>query len=92
MFVRPDHEAASDEITRARSLPPGDPAAPMLFNVIPDTLAEELIATAVSRGWGLRLGDNSWVNLLLFADSRRFHQVRGPLASLSFCGGIQRGV
>ncbi len=41
----------------------------MIFSVILDTLAEVFLAAAATRGWGLRLGDNSWVDLILVADS-----------------------
>ena len=38
-IFRPDAETTSEHIEGARSLPQGDPAAPMLFNIILDTLA-----------------------------------------------------
>ena len=44
---RLDTETTSDKVTRTRSLPQGDPAAPMLFNLILDTLATRFVETAV---------------------------------------------
>ena len=38
-IFRLDAETTSEELERTRSLPHGDPAAPMLFNIILDTLA-----------------------------------------------------
>ena len=50
-IFRLDAETTSCGVTRTRSLPQGDPSAPMIFSM------------------GLRLCDNSWVNLILFADN-----------------------
>ncbi len=66
---RLDAETTSGEITRTRSVPQGDPAAPMNFNLILYTIADKLIETVVRKGWGMRLQDKSWVNLILFADN-----------------------
>ena len=44
---RLDSETTSAEIQRTRSLPQGDPAAPMLFNLILDTLAGRFAEIAV---------------------------------------------
>ena len=41
-IFRLDKETTSEEIPRTRSLPQGDPAAPMIFNLILDTLAARL--------------------------------------------------
>ena len=69
IIFRLDTEATSGEVTRTRSLPQGDPAAPMIFNMILDTLAEKFLVTAATKEWGMRLCDNSWVSLILFADN-----------------------
>ena len=45
-IFRLDKEAASEEIPRTRSLPQGDPAAPMIFNLILDTLASRFAKIA----------------------------------------------
>ena len=66
---RLDAETVSAEITRTRSLPQGDPAAPTIFNVTLDTRAEKFLKTAKKRGWGKQLQDRSWVSLVLFADN-----------------------
>ncbi len=49
---RLDTETTSGEVKRTRSLPQGDPAAPMLFNLILDTLATRFVALAVKNKWG----------------------------------------
>ncbi len=49
---RLDTETTSGEVKRTRSLPQGDPAAPMLFNLILDTLATRFVALAVLNKWG----------------------------------------
>ena len=41
----------------------------MIFNIILDTIAEKFIITCRKKGWGLRLVDGSWVDLILFADN-----------------------
>ena len=64
-----DAQTTSKEVERTRSFPQGDPAAPMIFNLVLDTLAETFIKTAVQKGWGKRLQDGSWVNLIMFADN-----------------------
>ena len=46
-IFRPDAETTSGKVTRARSLPQGDPAAPMLFNLILDTIATRFVEFAV---------------------------------------------
>ena len=68
-IFRLDAETTSSGVTRTRSLPQGDPSAPMIFNIILDTLAEKFIRTAREKGWGLCLADGSWVDLILFADN-----------------------
>ena len=68
-IFRLDSETTSDEIERTRSLPQGDPAAPMLFNIILDTLAIRIEILARRRKWGKQLQDGSWVDLILFADN-----------------------
>ena len=47
-----DSQTTSAEVERTRSVPQGDPAAPMIFNLVLDTIAEKLIKTAVNTGWG----------------------------------------
>ena len=42
-IFRLDAETKSGEVPRTRSLPQGDPAAPMLFNLVLDTLAERFV-------------------------------------------------
>ncbi len=42
IIFRLDAGTMSDEIERPRSLPQGDPAAPMIFNLVLDTIAENL--------------------------------------------------
>ncbi len=49
---RLDAEATSAEVTRTLSLPQGDPAAPMIFNLVLETIAGKLIKTAVEKGVG----------------------------------------
>ncbi len=66
---RLDSETTSAEVKRTRSLPQGDPAAPMLFNLILGTLATRFAALAVENGWGKRLQDGTWVNIILFTDN-----------------------
>ena len=66
-MFRLDTETTSGEVTRTRSLPQGDPAAPMLFNLILDTLATRFVAIAVRNTWGKQLLDGTWVNIILFA-------------------------
>ena len=66
---RLDTETTSAEVTRTRSLPQGDPAAPMLFNLMLDTLATSFADFAVRRKWGKQLLDGTWVNIILFADN-----------------------
>ena len=68
-IFRLDRETTSEEVPRTRSLPQGDPSAPMIFNVILYTLAEKFLATAAERKRGQELSDGSWVNLILFADN-----------------------
>ena len=68
-IFRLDAETTSGGITRTRSLPQGDPSAPMIFNIILDTVAEKFITTARNKEWGMRLCDDSWVDLILFADN-----------------------
>ncbi len=41
----------------------------MIFNLVLDTIAEAFIKTAVQKGWGKKLQDGSWVNLIMFADN-----------------------
>ena len=45
-IFRLDAETKSSEVPRTRSLPQGDPAAPMLFNLVLDTLAERFVKNA----------------------------------------------
>ena len=68
---RLDIDTASDEVTRPRSLPQGDRAAPMMFNLILDNLATRFTRIAVARGWGRKLQDGTWVDIILFADNYR---------------------
>ncbi len=64
-----DSQTTSKEVDRTRSFPQGDPAAPMIFNLVLDTIAETFIKTAIQKGWGKKLQDGSWVNLIMFADN-----------------------
>ena len=64
-----DSQTSSAEVERTRSFPQGDPAAPMIFNLVLDTIAEAFIKTAVLRGWDEKLQDGSWVDLIMFADN-----------------------
>ena len=66
---RLDTEATSGEVKRTRTLPQGDPAAPMLFNLTLDTLATRFAAHAARSKWGKLLQDGAWVNIILFADN-----------------------
>ena len=54
---------------RTRSLPQGDPSAPVIFNVILDALAEKFLEAAAGIKRGKELSDGSWVNRILFADN-----------------------
>ena len=47
----------------------GDPAAPMLFNLILDTLTTRFVAIAVRSKWGKQLLGGTWVYIILFADN-----------------------
>ncbi len=49
---RLDSQTTSAEAARTRSFPQGDPAAPIIFNLVLDTIAEKLIKTAVNKRWG----------------------------------------
>ncbi len=49
---RLDTEATSGGVKRTRSLPQGDPAAPMLFNLTLDTLATRFAAICFRNKWG----------------------------------------
>ncbi len=60
-----DLQTTSKEVEWTRSFPQGDPAAPMIFNLALDTIAETFIKTARQKGWGKELQDGSWVNLIL---------------------------
>ena len=64
-----DSQTTSKEVERTRSFPQGDPAAPMIFNLVLDTIAETFVKTAMKKGWGKKLQDGSWVNLIMFADN-----------------------
>jgi hypothetical protein len=64
-----DLQTTSKEVERTRSFPQGDPAAPMILNLVLDTIAETFIKTALQKGWGKQLQDGSWVNLIMFADN-----------------------
>ena len=75
-----DSQTTSKEVDRTRSFPQGDPAAPMIFNLVLDTLAETFIKTAIQKGWGKKLQDGSWVNLIMFADNYWFGGHIGPAA------------
>ncbi len=68
-IFRLDAETTSEEIERTRSLPQGDPAAPMLFNIILDTLAVRFERMARSNTWGDQLQGGTSVDLSLFADN-----------------------
>ena len=48
-IFRLDAETKSGEVPRTRSLPQGDPAAPMLFNLVLDTLAERFVKTCLKK-------------------------------------------
>ena len=48
---RLDSETTSEEIQRTRSLPQGDPGAPIIFNLILDTLAIGFAKAAKERKW-----------------------------------------
>jgi hypothetical protein len=41
----------------------------MIFNLMLNTIAETFIKTAIQKGWGKKLQDGSWVNLIMFADN-----------------------
>ena len=56
---RLDTETTSAEVIRTRSLPQGDPAAPMLFNLILDALATRFAELAVREKWGEQLLDGT---------------------------------
>ena len=62
-------ETTNEEVEGKRSLPQGDPVAPMLFNIILDTLAIRFEKMAGRKKWGKQLQDGSWVDLILFADN-----------------------
>ena len=47
-----DSQTTSAEVERTRSFPQGDPAAPMIFNLVLDTIAEQIIKTAVKKEVG----------------------------------------
>ena len=66
---RLDTETTSGEVKRTRSLPQGDPAAPMLFNLTLDTLDTRFAAHAARNKWGKLLQDGTWVNIILLADN-----------------------
>ncbi len=66
---KPDSQTTSKEVERTRSFPQGDPAATMIFHLLLDTIAETFIKTAIQKGWGKKLQDGSWVNLIMFADN-----------------------
>ncbi len=67
--VRLDSQTTTEPIRRTRSLVQGDPAAPALFNTALDLPAREFGEIAKDKGWGYRLPDETFVNLLLFADN-----------------------
>ncbi len=68
-IFRLDAETTSAEVARTRSFPQGDPAAPIIFNLVLDTIAENFIKTAVNKRWGKRIQDRSGVSLILVADN-----------------------
>ena len=71
-IFRLDAETTSEHIERTRSLPQGDPAAPMLFSIILDTLAVRFEKMARRSQWGKQLQDDTWGRLdpsFLLADS-----------------------
>ena len=68
-IFRLDAETKSGEVPRTRSLPQGDPAAPMLFNLVLDTLAERFVKNMFKKEVGKQLQDGTWVNIILFADN-----------------------
>ena len=80
-----DAQTTSKEVERTRSFPQGDPAAPMIFNLVLDTLAETFIKTAVQKGWGKRLQDGSWVNLIMFADNYWLVATSAEMLGLMTC-------
>ena len=68
-IFRLDTETTSGEVTRTRSLSQGDPAAPMIFNMTLDTVADKFLVAVGTKEWGMRICDDSWVSLILFADN-----------------------
>jgi hypothetical protein len=67
-----DSEATSQEVGRSDEEFPSRrprPAAPMIFNLVLNTIAETFIKTAIQKGWGKKLQDGSCVNLIMFADN-----------------------
>ena len=62
-------KVASQPIGRSRSLLQGDPAAPDIFNAVLDKAAQKFQQLSREKGWGYRLCDGSFVDLLLFADN-----------------------
>ncbi len=80
-----DSQTTSKEVDRTRSFPQGDPAAPMIFNLVLDTLAETLTKTATQKGWGKRLQDGSWVNLIMFADNYWLVATSAKMLSFMTC-------
>ncbi len=64
-----DSQNSIDEVERTQSLPQGDPAAPMIFNLILDTLASRFAKIAEENEWGFRLLDGTWIYLVTFADN-----------------------
>ncbi len=59
-FFRLDAETTSEDIERVRIMQQGDPAAPMLFNIILDTLAVRFERMTGSNKWGKQLQDGTW--------------------------------
>ncbi len=47
-----DSQTTSAEVEITRSFPQGDPAVPMIFNLVLDTIAGKLSKTAVQLRWG----------------------------------------
>jgi hypothetical protein len=64
-----DRCVTSDPVRRTRSLLQGDPAAPTIFNATLDIPTTEFLHLAKQRGWGYKLGDGSYLSLVLFADN-----------------------
>ena len=64
-----NQEATSDPIKRSRSLMQGGTADPALFNVALDVVASRFRKLAQRKGWGFKLGDNTCIDIIIYADN-----------------------